>query len=312
MGYRFKKRAVHAIEKAKAHTNWAIKAENAQRYLDPTYKVFPQFIEELHGYADGAGVAFPDLWTKSLEDELNYYTDEKCTTIVTNGGLLISHNEDWDANSKDAICVIKKTIRDLTIFELFYFNTLGGNSISVNSHGIVQSINTLTHTDWRIGIPRNVIARWMSETNNPAQDYIRLQTLQRSLGYNHVLVDRLGTITNIECTSIRQKVTHPHSPFIHTNHYLGQLVSFEGIERNGKNSTFNRFEKASLGAKLNMSVQELIDLNSNNADGVNMSIFNERTIAKMIVDVEHKKVLVWMRRERELGWIEYPIDGISS
>ena len=67
-------------------------------------------MEELKGYAKGAGVLIDDLWVLSLEDELS--EADKCTTIITNNGKLIAHNEDWDTNSKDTICVLKKSVKN--------------------------------------------------------------------------------------------------------------------------------------------------------------------------------------------------------
>ncbi|MCK4794345.1 MAG: hypothetical protein KAV87_62030, partial [Desulfobacteraceae bacterium] len=192
-----------------------------------TRKSFPHLIEELEGYAEGADVPFDELWLLSIEDELFESKFGKCTSIITNSGLLIAHNEDWDADAKDSICVLKKTMRGQTILELFYLNTLGGNSVSVNSNGFVQAIDTLTHADKQIGVPRNVIARWLSETKSPESDYERLAALERSSGYSHSLVSVNGKIWNIECSAREEILTRPNSPFVHTNHFLTELRKLE-------------------------------------------------------------------------------------
>lgn len=311
LGETFRERTQESIAKGKENKDWEEKRTRSLDYLQKSEPVFPQLVEEIKGYANGAGVDFIDLWTRSLEDEFDHYQQEKCTAVFTNNGLLVSHNEDWASNSQDNICVVKKSINGLTIFELFYFNTLGGNSISINSHGYVQSINTLSHSDWQIGIPRNVIARWLSETSDPEKDFEKLKSLKRSMGYNHVLVNLKGEIYNIECTSKQQELTKPLSPFVHTNHYTGTLKDTENKDIHETNSsTFNRYRKASSLVRSEITIDELMILSSNQDEGPNQSILNERTIGKMIIDLENKVAKVWLLRENEAGWIDYDLDFI--
>ena len=84
---------------ARRQRHWARKVEASLPLLECTRNAFPQYLEELEAYARAAGVAFDDLWAINLEDELDDIGKEKCTTVVTNGGKLISHNEDWDEDS---------------------------------------------------------------------------------------------------------------------------------------------------------------------------------------------------------------------
>jgi len=132
MGEKFGDFAQVTIAESKKEGSWTIKTERAKKYLNVTKQHFPHYIEELQGYAKGANTEFLDVWTVSLEDEVHQGLTDKCTTIITNNGKLISHNEDWDKDSEDSVCLLLKKIGDLSLFELYYFNTLGGNSISIN------------------------------------------------------------------------------------------------------------------------------------------------------------------------------------
>lgn len=51
---------------------------------------------------------------------------------------------------------------------------------------------------------------------------------------------------------------------------------------------------------------------SDNSKGSKVSVFNERTIARVIVDLERSMAYVWLLRESEKGWIEYDIDFFSQ
>lgn len=306
LGAHFKAAAQAKMDEIVRDDAWSLKLQRAQEYLAATKEYFPQYVQEIEGYAKGAEIDFLEFWARSLEDEFSYYQDEHCTSIVTNDGRLISHNEDWARDAADQICVLQKTIGDLTILELNYWVTLGGNSASINSHGYVQLINTLTHSDWQMGVPRNVIARFMSETGDPAKDFEKLKGIGRSTGYNHNLIDLNGKIWDIESTSRQQVILQPGSPFVHTNHYLSdQLKPYEA--ETGQ-TTLRRYETAAGSVEPHMTGQELMKLTSDQSQGPDLSIYNERTIARMIVDLEQRVAKVWLAREAENGWVEYSLN----
>jgi hypothetical protein len=289
---------------------WAQKLERARAYLAATETSFPQYVDEIRGFAKGADVEFLEFWASSLEDEFDYYREEHCTSIITNGGQLIAHNEDWAKDAADQICILQKTIGGLTIFELNYFVTLGGNSASINSHGYVQLINTLTHTDWQLGVPRNVLARFMSETSDPVGDFERLKTIKRSTGYNHNIASLDDKIWNIEATAKQQVLLEPSAPFVHTNHYLSQKL--EPYEAATALSIRRRYQVASQRVRPRMTLSELMDVTSDASQGPDLSIFNERTIARMVIDLEQRFAHCWLAREAEKGWVAYPLTFLTQ
>lgn len=305
-GKLFRNSLINSVNKSKTHKLWESLKLKSKTSLNLTQDELPHLIEELQGYAKGAGVSFEDLWLHVLKIELAEI--EKCTSVITNNGKLVAHNEDWDAKSKDAICVMKKSVGDLTIFELFYLNSLGGNAISVNSNGIIQSINTLTHTDKRVGIPRNLVARWTSETKNPELDFPRFSTLQRSSGYSHNFVNIHGKAWNIESSANKCVLKNVSVPFVHTNHFLTELKEYEK-DRNF-DGTLERYNFAFQNTKKDMSLNDIQTLMSDNSNGAKISLLNERTIARMIVDLEKFVAYVWLLREVEKGWVEYDMDFI--
>ncbi|HSW87972.1 MAG TPA: C45 family peptidase [Candidatus Saccharimonadales bacterium] len=302
--------ARRTLARKKHSKYWQKKIELSKDYLNETEKHFPLLVDELEGYAKASNISFQEFWTMSLEDDFDYLEAEKCTTVVTNNGKLISHNEDWEVGMQDVICILKKTLQNVTTFELFYYNTLGGASICVNSYGYVMTINTLTHTDRQIGVPRNVIARWLSETKNVEKDFEKLTTIKRSLGYNHIFANTKGMIWDLECSATQQKLLKPQVPYVHTNHFTAsELKRFE--ENDGSTGTFERYDAACELVKPRMTVEEMTILNSNKSKDNKESIMNERTIGKMIIDLEKNIANVWLKREEEKGWIAYNLDFIK-
>ena len=299
-----------AIAVHKTERSWKTALGRARSHLGITQNSFPHLIEELQGYADGAGVAFDDLWVLNLEDELFGREVDKCTSIVTNNGRLIAHNEDWDAEAENAICVLRKTLSHATTLELFYLNTLGGNAVSINSSGFVHAINTLAHTDEQVGVPRNVIARWFSETSDPESDFQEMCRLRRSAGYHHMLASLDGRIWSIECSAKKQQLSRPNAPFVHTNHFLTELAYLEDDDKGS--GTLIRYGCASSRVKRSMSVNMLKGLMSDASGTRPNGIFNEKTIARMIIDFKKMMAHIWLLREEEKGWLAYDIDFVRG
>jgi hypothetical protein len=248
-------------------------------------------------------VAFEDVWALDLDEELEQERPDKCTTVVSNNGFLLSHNEDWTPHAEDVICVLQRTVGDLTVFELFYLNGLGGNSISINSHGISQTIHSVVHTDHQIGVPKKIFARLFSDTDSPDATYKTLAATRRASGYQHTLVDGTGKIWSIESSAARQILANPKAPFVHTNHYLTTpLASLEGND-----GTYHRHAFASAKAEELITPDAARNFLGDSSQGPEKSICNKRTIASMVLDVDHMEAHIWLRREQTKGWISYKL-----
>lgn len=296
---------VNEERKSKA---WQQRRRDAEVLLSHTARHFPVYVDELQAYADAAHIALLDLWTMSVEDELDDEKHEKCTTIVTNGGRLIAHNEDWDADSADDICILRRECGGVTTLELYYYGCpLGRTALSICSLGYVQAINSLNHSDWQAGVPKIVMARALSELKDADAELGRVLDIRRSSGFAHNLVDRAGRLTAVECTATRQIVQRPQSPFIHTNHMLDPALARFNGDSDGK-STFRRYDTACSRARASMDETDLMRLAGDETCGRTDSIFNRNTIARAIVDLEGRVVRFWLKREKLKGWIDYPID----
>lgn len=306
IGKKFSEEAQKSITIGKVN-KWKERYGVAKNILDITQKYFPQYIDELKGYARGANVDFLDLWTISLESDTEPDKDEaKCTSIITNNGTLIGHNEDAaEPLLENPICVVKKILRNLTMLEIYYYNTSGGNSVGVNSFGYAHTVDTLLSTDTKFGLPKNIIARYLFETKNPDEAIKKVLSLPRASGYNHNIVHKDKKIWNLELIPDEGILTHPTLPFVHTNHCLN--IKTNATDKYG---TASRLKFAQDQTKQNMTVDELMKLQDDTSRGQDKSLFNERTIGKMIIDFNSRVARIWLLREKELDWVEYPLDFI--
>ncbi|MDD3648254.1 MAG: C45 family autoproteolytic acyltransferase/hydrolase [Candidatus Dojkabacteria bacterium] len=312
MGPVFKKDTQAGLARSREDNDWKNKRKSSLEYLHYTQDTFPQYIEELNGFAEGADIEFSDLWPMVIGSDLSKEKSEKCTAIITNNGSLIGSTEDFDTCVKDEIYIIKKTIKNHTAFEFYYSYSLGGESISINSNGFVQLTNSLSHTDHQVGIPRNIVSRWLSETSDPEKDFEKLKKLKRASGYSHTLASIKGLVWNIESTAKKATLLKCEIPFVHTNHYLGHLVKHQSEEyKEGVGiGIYERYECASALAKKSMREEKMKELLSDESLGKEKSIFNKRTIARIVIDLKSKTASIWMLREKEDLWLEYILDFI--
>jgi hypothetical protein len=296
----------NVLKQEKESPDWEWKVKESNKYITYTKESFPQLLEELEGYSVGAGVDFTDLWVLSLEDEL--YREDKCTTLITNKGMLVGHNEDYK-DAQEKVCILKKTIRNTIILELYYIHTLGGNSISINSNGYIHAIDSLSQTDVKVGIPKNVVARWISETSSPYDDFHRFQKLERASGFCHNLIStKDGEVSCIESTATKERIDNVTLPFVHANHYLTDLNIYE--DNNNSTHTLERCQSGKDLIKKEMTVEEMKNTLEDVSNGPKVSLFNERTVASMVVDSKGESVYIWLLREKDKGWIKYDLNYI--
>lgn len=298
------------LDESRRDSDWPSIVAASARPLQITRQYFPALIEELEAYAAAANVPFRDLWALAIADDFDTTAPERCTTVVTNNGRLIAHNEDWDADAREDVAILKTVRPGLTVLEIYYYGCpLGGVALSMSSNGYIQAINSVNHTDARNGVPRSILARAMSRIADPETELDRLLAVPRASGFAHTLVDRNGGILAIECSATRHVVSRPGSPFVHTNHALEPaLAKVAGGPPSPSSEA--RYKMARARCDAEMTPTGLTVLMDDRSAGRKKSICNPNTIARGIVDLDRQTAGFWLKRENSRGWIQYPVDLI--
>lgn len=305
LGEHFRDRIRAKVERER-HPAWEREVRQALKHWAPTRAHFPHLAEEVRAYARAARVRWQDLWTVGLE--LGEDAD-RCTALVTNGGALVGHVEDFEPDTARDLFLVRKTVGKVTVLDFNYFYTLGGNAASVNSHGWCQLINTLHGPTSRTGVPRNVIARWLSETKDPARDVRRLARIGRMDGYAHTFVHEDGRALSLETTDKDASLSKARLPFVHANHFLSGLSEQEAFASRG---SANRFAVASRKLKPRMPLPALKALMADRTGGKETAISNRDTIGKMIVDFKKREAQVWFKATPRKGHLTVPLDFLKE
>lgn len=304
-------------EKSQQQEDWAIQRTRALTRLAITQQYFPQYITELKAYAETVGIPFEDLWTLSLESETeNLDNEDHCTTMVTmeksTQRLVLAQNEDWDVGSEHVISIVEVHTPKGTLFQLYYRPTLGGNSVSINNHGIIHAVNSLPDgIKDSGGIPRNVLARALSESKNPLETLQWIKGLRRSAAYNHTLVDtEKKKIWQAEITPNDIQIKSRRSGYIHANH---PTIGHQETGQRSSSNSHRRLIDARSRAKGHMTEGEirafLTHKGMQDKQGqYTKGVLNNRTIAQIMID--RAGASIHLVRETEKGWVDYPFEFI--
>ncbi len=204
----------------------------SQKYFPYANKYFPQYVTELKGIADGADQDFNLVWLLNTEEVLIDMYFDKCTSIILkeNGNMHLYHNEDFEQTYANNLAIVKAKINNSAKFlSLTFAGMLPGSSVSVNSSGMVHGVNSLHPKDTKIGLPKNFIARALTEAKSVNDALKILKNKDRASAYNHILIQN-GRAFSIETTADKYKILKVKEDcFAHTNNYLTKLRKFSNI-----------------------------------------------------------------------------------
>lgn len=281
-----------------------------------TRQHFPDYVDELEGYAEGAGTEIAVLWQMLLEDDINSLQPEKCTSMATNKGRLIGHNEDWSAEAAGRLFILRRTLRGQTLFDLHYAGTLGGNAISINSSGIVQMINSLEGRPFDTSTPRiptNITGRIMADCADVDATLEKLRSLPRMGGYAHTLIGRKNAVLLEASQQEIAARSITRFPYVHSNHYtMDEMLHCNRRPPAESESSRNRYAAASAGVQPEMSPAQLMALLQDGSKGPNNSLFNRRTIAGVVIDLDNKCLWIRLASEPEKDWVKYGLDFLQA
>jgi isopenicillin-N N-acyltransferase-like protein len=227
----------HSIENAQAllkkaydklELTWNGAQIQSRKYMPFAQERYPQYIEELMGIAEGAGVSFDDVATINAMEAVTVDALHltKCTSFAVNNAytaddhILIAHNEDWVPEDESDVFMVHATPDDEPPFLAMTYGGLLPN-VGFNAAGIAQCCDSVYPDDCRIGLPRLVVSRAVLGAKTPAEAIRHMLVAQRAAGYNHLLAHESGELYNVEVSARQFALLYAEDGYLaHTNHYL--------------------------------------------------------------------------------------------
>lgn len=293
-------------EKASLGEKFVYYVDMLEPFIDMTKRYFPQYMDEVRGIADGAGVDFQTLFFTNCREVIDYLgstsTADHCTIVATprSNQYVVGHNEDWDAESLDILYIFDTVMDAVHSFGLNYGDSVMGDSISVTSNGLIQAVNDLQHQDAQIGVPKKFIARAILDCKTLEEAEDIMKKVPRAAGFNHVLIQG-PRLWNIESSAKEYFIEKLElKKYVHTNHYVTAL---KRIDR-GNQESEKRYAKVKERLGGINSIKDIKQLLSDRADP---RICREGTIGSVIFDMPNKVAHIAYGQPTPESYVEYSL-----
>ena len=236
--------------RALAGMEWAEAVRRSGQYLTRARRHLGQYVEELAGVAEGAGLSLEALAVPNCGEELTCHAQGPspmeagrwCTAIAVaaNGRHIVGQNIDWYAVDLDKNVLFDVTnpsgVRFLTLTGVPYLPCLG-----MNSAGITYAGNSVFGNDERMGIPNLFIRRWTLEAGTVDEGCRRARHPRRARGSNHLFADMSGRIADLETSATAFRLSEEKGMMVHTNHYVYEdMLVYEGSPSEGSRLRLER------------------------------------------------------------------------
>ncbi len=224
--------------------DWATVGKEARQFEAPVGDLYPAFLEELRGIADGSEVSFEDILALNVRTEIMFAARARdassrrapatgeCTAFAALprssgcGHTLVGQNWDWLLHCFGTLIVLEAEQSDapnfVTVVEAGLLAKAG-----MNSAGLAVATNALvTGADnGEPGLPYHVLLRALYDCETMTDALAALQRGTRASSANYLLGHADGLALDIEAAAgdfTRQSVLQPGSDglLLHTNHFL--------------------------------------------------------------------------------------------
>ncbi len=298
---------------------WPEMLAQSQRYLEFSREVYPQYVEELAGIADGAGVPFDEVFLSICEELWESAAWRGCTDMAArgratlDGSTLVAHTNDLLPQAEENLVILRAQAEGEPEFLGI---SPGGIAISAgfNAVGISLTGNQLDNNDIRPGVPRLLVvrailaARYLSE----AMDHCLLP--QRASSYNNVLADTNGEVYSMEGSATDCEPLYIENDILaHTNHYVSLAMRRFEADRNSLSNSVLRYNRAMRLLRENYSrlTPELFQKLLADHAGYPTSICKHGTetvtVFSIIIQLEQLRAWIGRGRACETEYVEYQL-----
>ena len=249
--------------------DWKRAVEQSKLYLPHARDFYPDFVEEIEGYSEGAGMPFQEVFSLCCHELLSPLGFKGCTDVVVSddvtadGSVLAGHNEDWDARCLPMVVLLRaRPSKKPSFICSSYVGLLP--STGMNDKGICLTGNALSPNDTRIGIPKVFPVRKTMEARRIGEALAWAMPKERASSYNNICSDRNGEIYSLEGSATDCAWLYAYDGYlVHTNHYLSEKMQRFESDPDGvvcSRVRYNRATRLIEGQLGEVTLSSMIDL----------------------------------------------------
>ena len=235
---------------------WEQAQRLSRRYLPAIRALGDDYIDEMQGIADGAGITFDEVLAINARTELLHTSlsaddlVQECTAFAAmapatkNGTVLAGQTWDFTLLQRQAV-VIVRIPGDGTRPGLLFFpeaGMIGGKGM--NSAGLSLTLNALRAKEHGSGLPVHFRMRRILECATLHQAYEQAVRGTMPSAANLMMTHRDGIALDVELDPSGVDVLLPQrGVLVHTNHFIGPKMSLTH-DHAGSGSTYIRLQRA--------------------------------------------------------------------
>eukprot|EP00051_Salpingoeca_urceolata_P004857 m.68270 g.68270 ORF g.68270 m.68270 type:complete len:386 (+) comp13891_c0_seq2:58-1215(+) len=198
---------------------------------------YPDYLQEIHGIANGSGVPFETVWLLNIREEVELLVESNQTTttapaacsdlhVKTEDMVMFGHNEDNSPSiGPGAFLLTAQPTGGYPGYTAYnYPGVLSGNAFGFNAHGLAFSCNALFPVDIVVaGVPRQILGRDTMNARTIEEVVDRLTKLPSACGFSlNIGSLHTGELVNIEVTPGSRKINvlNITTQAFHFNNYV--------------------------------------------------------------------------------------------
>jgi isopenicillin-N N-acyltransferase-like protein len=304
-----------------AQATWEAMLDQSSLYLAHSRAVYPQYIEELQGIADGAETPFEEIFLAMCEELWEAAAWKRgCTDMAArghatlDGSTLIAHTNDLLPETEKYLVILKTQAVDEPEF---LGVSVGGVGISAgfNDAKISLTGNQLNQNDIRPGVPRLLVVRAILASRHLSEAIDHCLLPQRASSYNNVIADASGEVYCMEGSATDCEPIYIEKDILaHANHYLSPAMRRFEAERNDLGNSILRYNRAMrllrehYGRLTPELFQKLLADHASYPTSICMHGLETVTVFSIIIQVDQLQAWIGLGRACEAEFIEYKLE----
>lgn len=288
--------------------------------------VYPHFVEELEGIAEGSGLPFEhvflgvceELWEPAAWGAgtvlLRGCTDMAARGRATvDGSTLVAHTNDTAPETEEHLAIFQVQAGDDPEFLGVSIGGLGF-SAGFNAAGISMTGNAVSCRDIRPGVPRLLIARAILAAKRLGEAMDACLLPLRASNYNNVIADPSGEIYSMEGSATDCEPLYVEGNIMaHTNHYLSWPMRAFEANPHGIGNSIIRFYRARRLLRENYGrlsptlFQKLLADHENYPASICKHDGSSVTVFSIIINLNERRAWIGRGRPCETTYYEYTL-----
>lgn len=189
---------------------------------------WPQYLEEMQGLSDGAGVDLADILALNVRTEINFglFTDG-CTALSwrTDNASYLAQNWDWQEQMMENLVMLTIEKKDKPVIKFVSEAGIIGK-IGLNDSGVGVNLNAIKAKGLDMErMPVHLALRLVLESTSRQEAVSQLEVYGVASACHMLIADATGGVgLEWSCKDLKKLEMNSHGQIFHANHYLVEHV----------------------------------------------------------------------------------------